>query len=178
MPKLTLLELCDRLYELNSTIENLSLENLPPELVEAMDNLLEDRNTAAEEYYEKINSILNLIKNKQQWAQIRKQRIKELQRLVKVDEHLAVKVNQYLLDHLCQEKKTKLRTKDFNVSVAQNGGQIPLKISDNIDLETIPQDLIKVKKELSKEAVRDRLEKGEKLDFACFGERGQHLKIN
>ena len=107
MPKLTLLELCDRLYELDSTIENLSQEDLPFELVEAMDNLLEDRNTAIEEYYEKINSILNLIKNEQQWAQIRKQRIKELQRLVKIDEHLSVKVNQYLLDHLCQEKADK-----------------------------------------------------------------------
>jgi hydroxymethylpyrimidine pyrophosphatase-like HAD family hydrolase len=178
MTKLTLLELCDRLYELDSVIENISQEDLPPELVEAMNSLLEDRNTATEEYYEKINSILNLIKNKQQWAKIRKERIKELQRLVRIDEHLAIKVNQYLLDHLSRKKKTKLRTKDFNVSVAQNGGQKPLKISDNIDLETIPQDLIRVKKELSKEAVRDRLEKGEKLDFACFGERGQHLKIN
>jgi Siphovirus Gp157 len=174
----SLFELCEKLYELDSLVENVNQDELPPELKEAMDELLEDRTTVTAEYYQKINSILNLIKSKQQWAEIRQARIQELQKLVKIDRNLAVKLNKYLLEHLQQNNIKRFQTVDFNVSVAQNGGKLPLKISDNIDLESLPPELIKLKKELSTEAVRECLERGEVLGFAQYGDRNFHLRIN
>lgn len=178
MSHLNLSQLCDRLYELDETLKNVSSEELPPELAEAIDSLLQDRNIAHEEYYERLNTVLNLIKSKTQWAAIRKQRIAELRRLVEIDENIAKRVNIYLLKHLEQVDLTKFRTTDFNVTVATNGGKTPVIISEDVDVESIPQHLVKIEKKISKEAVRESLEQGEVLGFAAFGERGKHLKIS
>jgi hypothetical protein len=177
MTKFTLWELCEKLYSLDSTIEDINQEELPVELLEALEELLQDRNTAAEDYYQKINSILNLIKSKQQWMQIRQERIQELKRLVEIDQNLAKKLNSYLLTHLQANDLRKFRTADFNVSVVRNGGRPPLKISEQIDVDRLPAQFTKVKLEASKEAIREYLEAGGVLDYAFLAEREEHLRF-
>ena len=174
--KPTLTELCDRFYDLDETVDDLDLNTLPPELKEALDDLLENRDIAKEAYYAKINSILNLIKNRESWAKIRRDRIFELKRLIEIDNNLARNLNGYLLQHLSVNNINKLRTTDYNISISKNGGKQPVVV-DPVDPDTLPDDLTVTERKVNKNAVRDRLLAGEKLSFARLGDRGQHLRI-
>ena len=174
MPNLN--ELCDRYYDLDETVNNIDPDSLPEELRQALDDLLSDRNTAKEDYYRKINSILNLIKNRESWMSIRKERIKELKRLVEIDDNLVRNLNKYLLDHLLSSNTKKMRTTDYNISIANNGGKQPI-IIDSVDPNGLPEDLTITERKIDKDAVRDRLLAGEEFSFARLEERGQHLRI-
>lgn len=177
MSKLTLLDLSDRLGELEETIENLDSTEMPEELKTAFDELLCDRNTAQSDYEDKINNILLLIKGREAWVQIRQERIKEIQALIKTDQNLINRLKKYLMDHLIERDHQKFRTRDFNISVARNGGKTPIIIDEDITFAELPEQYIKITRAIDKKAVADALKDGEVLDFARQGIRENHLRI-
>lgn len=69
----------------------------------------------------------------------------------------------------------KLETERFTVSVANNGGALPLIVDP--DLAEIPEPFQKITVSLDNEKVRAELAAGNELPFAKLGERGQHLRI-
>lgn len=69
-----------------------------------------------------------------------------------------------------REIKTDLHT----FKIVKNGGKLPLIIEDGAD---IPDKYCKVTIEPDKDKIRTALETGNVLDFAHFGERGEHLSI-
>lgn len=68
--------------------------------------------------------------------------------------------------------KTKFRTDLFSFGIQKNGGLQPMEIISDAD---IPEEYLK--KEPDNKLIREALEKGEKLPFACLKERGMHLVI-
>lgn len=73
--------------------------------------------------------------------------------------------------------KKKIATALHTFSVCKNGGKLPLVIDDNLSLENILPEHIKVVTEIDKNAIRKYLESGGECSYAHFGERGESLRI-
>ena len=75
--------------------------------------------------------------------------------------------------------KTKFKTDLFSFSVAKNGGKAPLIISEEYLTapEKLPLGFQKVKVEPNTDMIRERLDAGDTLEFAKYGERGTSLRI-
>jgi len=70
---------------------------------------------------------------------------------------------------------SKLETDSYKLSMATNGGLLPLIFS--VPPEEIPDEFIEFIRKPMNPMIRDLLEGGEKLPFAVLGERGRHLRI-
>lgn len=82
-----------------------------------------------------------------------------------------------LLDHLTATGRTKVQTaKGRTISVQANGGKAPVKWS-SVEVADLPPRFVVVRQEIDREAVREALERGEVLEFATLGEKGQHVRI-
>lgn len=68
--------------------------------------------------------------------------------------------------------KRKIETDYHKISIAKNGGKMPMVITGDV-----PDNFMKVIYEPDKDKIRDALENGEALDFAYLEERGEHLII-
>lgn len=86
------------------------------------------------------------------------------------------RMKKYLFDAMKFTGKTKFKTDLFSFSIAKNGGKQPLELFTD-DADRVPEAFRKQITEIDKEAVREALEKGEKLEFAALKERGESLRI-
>lgn len=82
-----------------------------------------------------------------------------------------------LMDSMKTLDIKRIETDRFTVTVANNGGLVPLIVEEGIDPKTLPEPLQKIIVTVNNEAVRAELEAGKSLAFAKLGERGQHLRI-
>jgi len=171
----TLLELDSQLTALDNQIDSLEGE-ITAELAQQFQELLDKKESTYEAYLTKLDNIAALIKSRKQWVEIREQEAKRMAKLAERDRKTVDWLTNYLQKHLECKQTTKLRTKRFNLTVANNGGKQPITV-DDIDLRDLPQRFRKVAYSPDKEAIREALESGEALDFARFAERGTHLRI-
>ena len=102
--------------------------------------------------------------------------IKRLTARKKVISGNADRIKQNLQDTMTAIGKKKIKTALHTISVAKNGGKIPLVI-DDIDIDDLPDIFVKVEKSINKNIIREYLEKGGELGYARFGEPGYHLTI-
>lgn len=172
-----LYEISGKLEDLNNLLEELENAIIPDELTEVYTNLLAEIDKTKADFYEKIDNILALIQSRKRWVQIRKEEADRLNKLIRKDENTIKFLNEYLLRHLEAQEVKKLRTKRFNLTVANNGGKLPLWIDNKLDPQELPKKYQQVTVEVNKNAIREALEAGEELEFAGFSERGKHLRI-
>lgn len=90
--------------------------------------------------------------------------------------------SEYLLgivkQHLTATGQPKVRTATGRtVAVVANGGQPPVQLAEAIDPAAVPEEFVRVKKEIDMQRVRLFLESGGRLAFATLGERGNHLRV-
>ena len=177
--KMSLSELCDRYYGLEETLSSVDPNTLPPELEDSLKELQENRDLAQAEYQQKVDNYLELMKSREGWVSIRKERIAELQRLIEIDENLVKKLGDRLLTIMVERDERQMRTANFNLSVVSNGGKLPLYLDEQIDLDHIPPEYLKteVRQKIDKDKVRGDLEQGKKINFASLGDRGKHLRV-
>ena len=88
----------------------------------------------------------------------------------------ADRIKQNLQDTMTAIGKKKIKTALHTISVAKNGGKVPLVI-DDIDIDDLPDIFVNVEKSINKNIIREYLEKGGELEYARFGEPGYHLTI-
>lgn len=69
----------------------------------------------------------------------------------------------------------KVQTEHFKWSIAKNGGKLPLICDD--DPSNVPAIFHKTTVTVDKDKIRAALDNGEKLDFACYGERGESVRL-
>ena len=99
----------------------------------------------------------------------------EGKRLLDHADHLTARIDRMkaaLMDSMNAIGKTKISTEHFKVSVAGNGGLLPLRLT-----KEVPDEYKCLKPEIDVKKIREALTAGEQLDFAYLGERGQHLSI-
>ena len=75
--------------------------------------------------------------------------------------------------------KQKVETGRFTVTVCGNGGQLPVKLHEDVSTELLPESFVKVYKEPDLSALRDAILSGNKEAerFAEVLPRGTHLRI-
>ena len=126
----------------------------------------------------KLDSFIDLIKTlrmeavaakaeKEQWA------AKEKARTGRADY-----LERMLREHLELTGQRKVQTATGRtVAVVANGGKPPVVYAEAIDPAVIPEEFVRVKKEVNTELVQKFLESGGSLPFAKLGERGNHLRV-
>ena len=81
----------------------------------------------------------------------------------------------YALKTMQDNHITEIKSKFFaKLKIVNNGGSKPVLI-DDVDIEQIPVEFIKIIKEIDKTKVKENLEAGEVLEWAKFGERKQRI---
>ena len=71
--------------------------------------------------------------------------------------------------------KEKIKSELFSISVAKNGGKVPITI--DVKPEELPKEFQKVIVEADKDALRDYIQETGDLSYAHFEDRGEHLSI-
>ncbi len=73
----------------------------------------------------------------------------------------------------------RVETDRYSVSLAKNGGKQALVIRDGFDASNLPAWAIRstTTVDIHREAIRDRLDDGEVLEFAAFAPRGNSIRI-
>ena len=72
--------------------------------------------------------------------------------------------------------KRKIKTDLFQISIQKNGGKAPV-ILDVKDTSELPDELVIVKEEPDKEAIRALIEKDGSCKYGHLGDRGESLRI-
>jgi hypothetical protein len=175
--KRTLLELNEAVEHLAGQIDLLESETIPPELHEAYLDILNQYCETEAQLQDKLDNIAALIQDRKRWLEMRKAEAKRLQDLVKFDENTVAWLQDYLLKYLQSKDIKKIRTKRFNLTVANNGGKQPVYVDPTINPKDLPEEYRRVTYEVDKQAIREALEEGQELKFATWQERGQHLRI-
>ena len=94
---------------------------------------------------------------------------------LKVRENAVKRLKQHLLDGMQMLGKDEITTPDgVKIKVANAGGVLPIIYDSE---KPVPEKYTKVTIETDGKKVREALDKGEKLDFARFGDRSKVLKI-
>ena len=172
-----LYELSEKLEELNNLIENLEGITIPAELAETLNEILAEAKATERDFADKVDNIASLIQSRKRWMQVRKEESDRLSELIRKDDNTINWLTGYLMEHLEKQGVRKLRTKKFNLSIAKNGGKVPIVIDSKINPKDLPRKYQKITVEVDHTAVRKALESDTQLDWATWGERGQHSPI-
>lgn len=172
----TLLEISKDLITLQHSLDD--LEGMPEqqaeELYEWFAELSEEKEAERDR---KLDNYAALIGELEARSEARKIEAKRMSDRAKADENRAKSLKAMLQQFFeCHELKT-LETPRYRLTLANNGGKLPLIVDEDFSVAAMPDDLIKVSITPDNEAIRTALEAGEALEFARFGERGRSLRI-
>lgn len=171
-PKRTLFSIGDDLTALADLLFDMEGE-VTGETEATIDKWFAELNDAVEQ---KVDGYCALIREIEFRADARKAEAGRLRARAEIDASAAKRLRDRLKVFMVTHGKSKIETPRFQVSVAGNGGLEPMDI-DPIDLNEIPAQFVKFDPSLDKDAVRQVLERGFKLDFARLRERGTSLRI-
>jgi len=172
----TLIEISQDLLTLNDALTH--LEDLPEqqanELQAWFTELLEEKQTERDR---KLDNYAALITELEARATVRRQEAQRILDRARADENRAKWLKSMLMDFFrCHDLKT-VETTRYRLTLARNGGKQPIVLDDAYPAADIPDALCRLERTPNLEAIRERLEAGENLPFAHFGERGQSLRI-
>jgi hypothetical protein len=112
----TLIELTTDFQQLDAMLDTIE-GDIPPDLQQAVDELLCQRNATHEAMLEKIDNYAALIQSRAYWAAIRKAELERLSKLIESDQKAIDFLKGRLKAHLEVTEQKKIRTKRFNISV-------------------------------------------------------------
>lgn len=179
----TLFNLGDKaaaLYDL-LTNERLDETGAPVTFTEGEQSAIIDAYLEAEgDVHQKVDGYCALIAEFTMRAEARAAEANRLTALCKRDTARAESLKARLKFYFEFHSIKKMETPRHSLSLVNNGGKLPVVIAESVnpdDLEEQFQRTIPARIEIDKEAVREELESGGKLDFATLGQRGTQLKI-
>lgn len=86
-----------------------------------------------------------------------------------------VRLQEGLKFYLKSKGMKKVHTNNYDFSVCKNGGKQPIEIT--VDSHDIPKEYCYFQPKPNTDIIRKALESGQDLEFAHFGERGEHIRI-
>ena len=110
-------------------------------------------------------------------AEIRKAEAKRLTELAAADESRARLLKDRLKWFFELHQLKTVQTNRYKLSVAKNGGKAPLILDESVPVTQLPEQFQRVSIDPDTAAIREALERGEKLGFAQLAERGTSLRI-
>lgn len=130
------------------------------------------------EQAEKLDSFIDLIKTLRMEAAAAKAEKEQWAMREKARTNRADYLERMLLEHLAATGQRKVQTATGRtVAVVANGGKPPVVYAEAVDPAAVPEEFVRVKKEIDMQRVRLFLESGGRLAFATLGERGNHLRV-
>ena len=159
--------------------------------IEKLNDLLDESSADAEqqqlmqEWFEtlgterdrKLDGYAALITEMLARAEVRKTEAKRLTELAASDENRAKLLRDRLEWFFELHQLKTVQTNRYKLSVAKNGGKAPLILDESVPVTQMPEQFQKVTIDPDTAAIREALERGEKLGFAQLGERGTSLRI-
>ena len=128
------------------------------------------------EFEDKVDRTVSVVRALEARRDVRKREADRLAQLARYDDHAAARIKQRVLELLDVAGRKWVVTTHYSVTAATAGGKQPLLV-DDVDLNALPPEFVRVRAELDQTAVRTLLESGEDISFARLGERGRYLKI-
>ncbi len=134
----------------------------------ALDKLLADIDQKADNY-------AALIRSLELRATARRAALEGLKKLISSDERSADFLTERLKMAMEKLGRKKMETERFRITVANNGGKVPLEIYD----ETLIPDkfMIPQPAKIDNDGIRQAIEAGEDIPGAKLGQRGTSLRI-
>ena len=161
------------------------MESLDALLAEAGGEITPDTEAAIEAWFseietnlaDKVDGYCRLISEIEARAEVRKAEAKRLAERAKVDENAAAALRERLRWTWEAKNLPKIQTPRYTVSLAKVGGKA--KIDLRVGVEDLPSWAITTETivKANTDAIRERLEAGETLDFASLMERGTRISI-
>ncbi len=167
-----------QLQKINEILNSIDKSEIPLELDSALNELLNQKDNLELDYQNKIDSILAIIKNRQDSLSERNQEIKDLSQLIETESNTINWLKKYLIKHLRSQNISHLRTQRFNLEIVPNNSQRRLVMNKDISINNIPEEYQMIYLGIDYSSVRKALESGEELDFAFLAEPEFQLKIS
>lgn len=132
-----------------------------------------------EAYTQKLDNMAALIRHFESLADAAALEAKRLSALAAMRDNAAKRLKERVKQFLIEHSISKLATPRFSLSVANNGGALPLAYPKAWDAnpEQIPAAFKLVRYDVNKEALREALRNDSAPDGVSLGERGNHLRI-
>lgn len=171
----TLFDIGDDIRTLDSLLEEVGGELSDPRVEEAWAVMAAE---LAENEAAKLDGYVNWMRTLEMEAAAARAEAEQYEAKANSRENRIKWLKDRLKNHLEGTGRTKVETATRRVlSIQRNGGAEPVKLVDNLDPATLPDDLAIVKRSPDMDAIRKRLQAGFTLVFATLGERGTHLRI-
>lgn len=157
---------------LTETEGDITEEGLEAEIDKWLEDLGAERDT-------KIDNYCALYKQFEAMAEARKVEAARIAKLGQIDANAAARLKDRLHEFFKAHKIDKLETLRFKVARQKNGGSLPLIIDNEYmdNPELLPEHYQRVTITPATAIIAEDLNAGEKLKWAKFGERGEHLRI-
>lgn len=130
----------------------------------------------SEDLEAKLDSYATLIREHELRAQARKAEADRLAQRAAADANFAKRLKERLKLFMEQTGQHRVETPRFNISLARNGGALPVRLDVSPDL--LPVQFQQRTITAATDAIRKALLAGESVPGACLGDRGSHLKIS
>lgn len=161
----------DSLYSLTSEYQTLMeyADSIDPDdekvFLDTLEGVVGTLDTKMDEYA----SVMDHMKAREEYID---QEIKRLTDRKNAIKNNRTRMNKRLYESMCAADRRKVVTDLYTFAITKNGGKLPLLIDGEV-----PDKYQKIIMEPDKDLIRKALDEGEKLDFAKYGERGEHLTI-
>lgn len=157
-------------------LEALDGQELTPELELKLLELMSNLDETAQEWHRKVDNYCKLIAGLNASAKARKAESDRLKELAGLDQIKADRLKERLKDSLKLRDQYKVKTTLFNLSVCKNSRPSLIVPETVHEVEKLPDEFTKLVKEPDKEAIKEALESGQKIE-GCQLAVGDHLRI-
>jgi hypothetical protein len=170
-------QLTAELEDFDELIDSIEGEEITPELETAVQQLLEQRGDTYDQWLIKIDNYCAAITNRHAISKQRKAEAERLSKLAATDSQRVDWMKAQLKKCLEAQGVKKLSLHRFNLTVSNNGGVLPLKLS--CEVAELPPQFQRIEVSADNGAIRQALESGdiEAQKVAYFAERETHLRV-
>jgi len=170
-------QLTAELEDFDELIDSIEGEEITPELEAAVQQLLEQRDTTYEQWLSKVDNYCAAITNRHAVSKQRKAEAERLSKLAATDSQRVEWMKAQLKKCLEAQGVKKLSLHRFNLTISNNGGVLPLKLS--CEAAELPPQFQRIEVSADNGAIRQALESGdiEAQKVAYFAERETHLRV-
>lgn len=171
----TLFDLTTDVLQLEELLDSIGGDITDAEVEAQIDQWLAE---VSENLNDKLDGYVMLVAEYDARSEARKKEAERLLHRSKVDANNRDRLKDRLKYFFERTGKRKVETPRFRISLANNGGKIPLIVIPDLDPTEAPKEFQKIVTTLDNDAVRAALEGGQQLEFASLGERGRHIRIS
>lgn len=167
------------LFDISSDLEKLA------ELLDEWDEGDEGQQQLLEQWFEQLSSERDCkldgyaayLSELAARAEARRKEAERLVKLAQTDENRTKLLKERLKTFFVEHDLKAVQTERYNLRLAKNGGVAPVVVDKLIDYTKIDPRFCLTSIDLNKEAIREALTNGEKLEWARLKERGSTIRI-